>query len=119
MSSEVKAIVQSDPVVDKNTGAFNLSEYLDGKINLFLSKDDEFMINSFNANIDTNDLKLNDYGGDSGSIEQIDLTKGEIKCIHQNLENSKTCLSLEKEKLSAIENYLDSESHKEWKEHLI
>ena len=37
------------------------------------------MINSFNANIDINDLKLNDYGSDSGSIKQIDLTKGEIK----------------------------------------
>ena len=37
------------------------------------------MINSFNASIDTNDLKLNDYGGDSGSTEQIDLTNGESK----------------------------------------
>ena len=73
MSSEVKAIVQSNVVVDKNTGTFNLSfagEYLDGKINLFLSKDEEFMINSFNANIDTNDLQLNDYGGDSSSINK-------------------------------------------------
>ena len=86
MSSEVKAIVQSNVVVDKNTGTFNLSfagEYLDGKINLFLSKDKEFMINSFNANIDTNDLQLNDYGGDSSSIEQIDLTNDEIKYRHQ------------------------------------
>ena len=93
MSSEVKAIVQSNVVVDKNTGTFNLSfagEYLDGKINLFLSKDEEFMINSFNANIDTNDLQLNDYGGDSSSIEQIDLTNHEIKYIHQNLEHSRT-----------------------------
>ena len=62
------------------------------------------MINSFGINVDTNDLKLNDYGGDSGSIEQVDLTKGEIKYTYQNLENSKTRLSLEKEKLSAIEN---------------
>ena len=93
IASEVKAIVQSNVVVDKNTGTFNLSfagEYLDGKINLFLSKDEEFMINSFNANIDTNDLQLNDYGGDSSSIEQIDLTNDEIKYIHQNLENSRT-----------------------------
>ena len=93
MSSEVKAIIQSNVVVDKNTGTFNLSfagEYLDGKINLFLSKDEEFMINSFNANIDTNDLQLNDYGGDSSSIEQIDLTNHEIKYIHQNLEHSRT-----------------------------
>ena len=93
MSSEVKAIVQSNVVVDKNTGTFNLSfagEYLDGKINLFLFKDEEFMINSFNANIDTNDLQLNDYGGDSSSIEQIDLTNDEIKYIHQNLEHSRT-----------------------------
>ena len=93
MSSEVKAIVQSNVVVDKNTGTFNLSfagEYLDGKINLFLFKDEEFMINSFNANIDTNDLQLNDYGGDSSSIEQIDLINDEIKYIHQNLEHSRT-----------------------------
>ena len=65
------------------------------------------MINSFNASIDTNDLKLNDYGGDSGSTEQIDLTNGESKYIHRNLKNSKTRLSFEKEKLSAIENYFD------------
>ena len=64
------------------------------------------MINSFDVNVDTNDLKLNDYGGDSGSVEQVDLTKDEIKYIYQNLENSKTRLSLEKEKLSAIENIL-------------
>ena len=56
------------------------------------------MINSFNANIDINDLKLNKYGSDSGSNEQIDLIKGEIKYLHQNLENSKTRLSLKKEK---------------------
>ena len=74
------------------------------------------MINSFNINIDTNDLKLNDYGGNSGSIEQIDSTQSEIKYIHQNLKNFNTRLSLEKEKLSAIENYLDVKSYKEWKE---
>ena len=60
------------------------------------------MINLFLANIDTNDFKLND--NDTGSIEQTDLTKDEIKYFHQNLENSKTRLSLEKEKLSATEN---------------
>ena len=119
MPTEVKAIVQSDVVVGKSTGTFNLNfagEYLDGKRNLFLSKGDEFMINSLCANIDTNDLKWNDYGSDSGSMEQIDLTKSEIKYIHQNLENSKTPLSLKKEKLSAIENYLVAKNYKEWKE---
>ena len=60
------------------------------------------MINLFLTNIDTNDFKLND--NDTGSIEQTDLTKDEIKYFHQNLENSKTRLSLEKEKLSATEN---------------
>ena len=69
------------------------------------------MINSFIANIDTNDLKLNDH--DTGSIEQTDLTKDEIKYLHQNLENSKTRLSLEKEKLSAIVNYIDANNYKE------
>ena len=121
MPTEVKAIVQSDVVVGKSTGTFNLNfagEYLDGKRNLFLSKGDEFMINSLCANIDTNDLKRNDYGSDSGSIEQIDLTKSEIKYIHQNLENSKTPLSLKKEKLSAIENYLVAKNYKEWKENM-
>ena len=54
------------------------------------------MINSFGVNVDTNDLRLNDYGGDSGSIEQVDLTKGEIKYIYQNLENSKTRYLLRK-----------------------
>ena len=69
------------------------------------------MINSFIANIGTNDLKLNDH--DTGSIEQTDLTKDEIKYLHQNLENSKTRLSLEKEKLSAIVNYIDANNYKE------
>ena len=43
MFSEVKAIVQSDVVVHKNTDTFNLNfagEYLDGKRNLYLSKAD-------------------------------------------------------------------------------
>ena len=115
----MKAIVQSDVNIDKNTGAFNLNfagEYLDEKRNLLLSEDDELMINSFNTNIDTKDLKLNDYVGNRGSIEQIDSTQSEIKYIHQNLKNFNTRLSLEKEKLSAIENYLDVKNYKEWKE---
>ena len=43
MSSEVKAIAQSDVVLDKNAGTFNLNfagEYLDGKRDLHLSKAD-------------------------------------------------------------------------------
>ena len=72
------------------------------------------MINSFIANIGTNDLKLNDH--DTSSIEQTDLTKDEIKYLHQNLENSKTRLSHEKEKLLAIVNYIDANNYKEYKE---
>ena len=72
------------------------------------------MINSFIANIGTNDLKLNDH--DTSSIEQTDLTKDEIKYLHQNLENSKTRLSHEKEKLLAIVNYIDANNYKEQKE---
>ena len=58
MSSEVKLILQNGVNVNTSTGNFKLNlagNNLEGKRKLFLSENDEFMINSLNVNIDTND----------------------------------------------------------------
>ena len=65
MPSEVKLIVQNYVTVNENDGSFRLNfvgGYLEGKKKkLFLSKDDNFMINSFRVNVDTNDINYTSY----------------------------------------------------------
>lgn len=58
MSSEVKLMLQSDIDVNPNSGNFKLNfgdKNIQGKKNFFLSENDQFIINSFKVNIDTQD----------------------------------------------------------------
>ena len=69
MSSEVKLIVQNDVTVNVNDGWFNLNfvgGYQEGKKKLFLSKDDNFMINLFRVNVDTSDINQTSYLNEGG-----------------------------------------------------
>ena len=96
MSSEVKLTVQSDVDVNPQNGTFNLNfanGYLQGKKELFLFKNDEFMINSFRVNIDTDDINHTTYNNPDGL--QVDLGEGEIKYVLQNMENSRARLENE------------------------
>ena len=64
MSSDVKLIVQSDGDVNPQNGTFDFNfakGYLEGKKELFLSKNDGFMINSFKVNIDNDYINHNNY----------------------------------------------------------
>ena len=57
MSSEVKLIQQNGVKVNTSIGNFKVNlagNYLEEKRDLFLSKNDEFMINSSTVNINTN-----------------------------------------------------------------
>ena len=57
MSSEVKLIQQNGVKVNTSIGNFKVNlagNYLEEKRDLFLSKNDEFMINSSNVNINLN-----------------------------------------------------------------
>ena len=117
MSSEVKLIVQSDVDVSPHGGTFNLNfanGYLEGKKELFLSKNDEYMINSFRVNIDTDDINHTTYNSADGL--QVDLGEGEIKYVLQNVENSRARLENEEKKLKEIEDFLDSKNHPEFKQ---
>ena len=79
MSSEVKLIVQNGVDVNISTGNFKLNlagNDLEGKRELFLSENNDFMINSLNVNIDTNDA-TDPY--ENCSDVTLDLTQGEIK----------------------------------------
>ena len=117
MSSEVKLMVQSDVDVNPQNETFNLNfanGYLVGKKKLFLSKNDEFMINSFRVNINTDDINHKTYNNADGL--QVDLGDGEIKYVLQNVENSRTRLENEEKKLKEIEDFLDSKNHPEWKQ---
>ena len=117
MSSEVKLIVQNDVTVNENDGSFNLNfagGYLEGKKKLFLSKDDDFMINSFKVNVDTNDINHTSYLNEGGI--EIDVGQGEIKYVLQNVRSTKKILDEEQKKLTDLETYLDSKDHSEWKE---
>ena len=82
MSSEVKLIVQNNVTVNENDGSFNLSfavGYQEGKKILLLSKDDDFMINSFRVNVYTNDINHTSYLNERGI--EIDVGQGEIKYL--------------------------------------
>ena len=117
MSSEVKLIVQSDVRVEEN-GNFTLnfaSDYLEGKRELFLSQNDEFFINSFHVNIDTNDVNHTSYD-QTPSENQIDLTTGELKYVNENVQKSKEILGRQTESVKNAEKSLDNINHKEWKE---
>ena len=113
MSSEVKSLVQSDVDVNPQNGTFNLNfanGYLEGKKELFLCKNDEFMINSFRVNVDTDDINHTTYNNADGL--QVDLGKGEIKYVLQYVENSRARLENEERKLKEKEDFLDPE----WKQ---
>ena len=99
MSSEVKLIVQSDVDVSPHGGTFNLNfanGYLEGKKELFLSKNDEFMINSFRVNMYTDNINHTTYNNADGL--QVALGEGEIKYILQNVENSRVRLEDQEKK---------------------
>ena len=117
MSSEVKLIVQSDVDVNPQNGTFNLNfvnGYLKGKKELFSSKNDEFMINSFRGNIDTDNVNHTTYNN-AGRLH-VDLFEGEIKYVLQSVENSRARLENEENKLKEIEDFLDSKNYPEWKQ---
>ena len=117
MSSEVKLTVQNDVRVEEN-GNFTLnfaSDYLEGKRELFLSQNDNFFINSFRVNVDTNNVNHTRYD-QTPSENQIDLTMGELKYVNENVQKSKEILDRQTESVKSAERYLDRINHKEWKE---
>ena len=117
MSNEIKLSVQSDVDVNLQNGIFNLNftnGYLEGKKELFLSKNDLFMINSFRVNIDTDDI--NHTTCNNGDGLQVDLGEGEIKYVLQNVENSRARLENEEKMLNKIEDFLDSKNYPSWKQ---
>ena len=83
------------------------------KKKLFLSKDDDFMINSFRVNVDTNNINHTSHLNEGGI--EIDVGQGEIKYILQNVRNIKK-IDEEQKKLTDLQTYLDSKNHSEWKE---
>ena len=75
MSIKVKLIVQNDLEVNEEEGSFTLeltTEHPQRRGHLFLSREDEFMINSFRVNIDTNDINHTTYNKDL----EVNLTQG-------------------------------------------
>ena len=117
MSSEVKLIVQSDVGVNPQDRTSNLNfanGYLEGKKELFLSKNDEFMINSFRINTDNDDINHTTYNDADGL--QVDLGEGQIKYVLQNVEHSTVRLENEEKKLKKTEDFLESKNHPEWKQ---
>ena len=117
MLSEVKLIVQSDIDVFPQNGTFNskfANRYLEGKKELFLSKNNEFMINSFRVNIDSDDINHTTYNNADGL--QVDSGEGEIKYVLQNVENSRARLENEEKMLNKIEDFLDSKNYPSWKQ---
>ena len=106
-----------------STSNFKLNlagNYLEGKRDLFLSENDEFMINSLNVNINTDNTtnQYENYANDYENSTEVtpDLSQGEIKYVHENLKNSYDKLEVEKENLKDTESVLDKVEYKEWKE---
>ena len=115
MSSEVKLIVQNDLEVNVEEGSFTLklaTGHPQGRGHSFLSREDEFMINSFRVNIDTSDINHTTHNKDS----EVDLTQGKIKYVKENYEASVSTLEREEKNLETLASVLDSQNHEEWVE---
>ena len=97
-----------------------MRNYLEGKRDLFLSDNDEFMIKFLNVNIDTNNTtnQYENYTNDYENYTEVtpDPLQGEITYVYENLKNSDGKLEVEKENLKDIESVLDKVEYKEWKE---
>ena len=109
--------MQNNVTVNENGGSFKLNfagGYLEGRKKLFLSKDDSFMINSFRAHADTSNINHTLYLNEGGV--EIDVGKGKIKYVLQNVRGTKKILDKEQRKLTELETYLDFKDHSEWKE---
>ena len=115
MSSEVKLIVQNDVEGNGNFTLNFASDYLESKRELFLSENDEFFINSFRVNIDTNDVNHTSYD-QTPSENQIGMTTGELKYVNEIVQKAKEILDRQIESVKNAERYLDRINHKEWKE---
>ena len=79
---------------------------------MFLSREDEFVINSFRVNIDTSDTNHTMYNKDS----EVDLTQDKIKYANKNYEANVATLEKEEKNLETLASMLDSQSHEEWVE---
>ena len=94
-----------------------MGNYLEGKRDLFLSENDEFMISSLNVNIDTSNStnQYESYTNDYENYTEVttDLSQGGIKYVHENSKNSNDKLEVEKENLKDIESVLDKVEYKE------
>ena len=69
MSKEVKLIFQGDVGVNPQNGTFSsnfANRYLEGKKELFSSKNDQFMIYSFRVNIEIDDINHATYNNADG-----------------------------------------------------
>ena len=113
MLSEVKLIVQNNLEVNVEEGSLTpklATGHLQGRGHLFLTREDEFMINSFQVNIDTSDVNHTTYNKDS----EVDLIQGKIEHTKENYEVSVTTLEREEKNLEPLASVLDSQNHKEW-----
>ena len=107
--------MQNDLEVDEEDGSFTLklaTEHPQRQGHLFLPRADEFMINSFRANIDTCDINHTTYNKDS----EVYLNLEEIKYVKENYEASAEALQREGKNLETLGLVLDSQNHEEWLE---
>ena len=108
--SEIKLILQNYVKVNRSRSNFKLNlvgNCLEGRRDLFLSENDEFMINFLNVNIDTNNTtnQYENYTNDYENYIEVtpNLPQGKIKYVYKNLKNSDDKLEIEKENLKDIE----------------
>ena len=107
--------MQNDLEVNEEDERFTLklaTEHPQQRGYLFLSREDEFMINSFRVNIDTSDINHTTNSKDS----EADLTQGEITYIKENYEASVEALQSDEKNLETLGSVLDSQNHEEWVE---
>ena len=83
--------MQNDLQVNEEEGSLTLklaTEYPQGRGHLFLSREDEIMINSFRDNIDTSNINHTTYN----KYGKVGLTQGETKYVKENYEASLAAL---------------------------
>ena len=114
MSSEVKLTLQTDLELNTDMENFRLNlgdEYNNGKVEIFLSENDEFLINMFRANIDTSSQDVSYLINDVSTAVGLDVSS--VISDETRLEDARSEYRQLKSQIKVPENKLDKTAEEE------
>lgn len=109
MSSSIKLILETDLHIDQNTGTFDLNfgeKDNNGKADIFLSKNDDVLINMLRINIDTNSQDAS-YRINNSLENKINLPDNPLDIYSSSFLTAELDYNPLVNKIQALENELD------------